>query len=189
MDAFSHIRSFLGIIVGLATAQLLGGMARIVQHPKKFKIHWIHLMWTLFLFLFLLHFWWWEFNLQRIIAFTFPVYVFVAVFAVLLYFLCSLFYPTEMNEYNSYRDYFYSRQRWIYSMMALVFLADIGDTAIKGSAYWHRLGPMYDIRVASFLLFAIAAIWIKRPWFHAFFAIFATLYEIAYILHLNFRIG
>ena len=53
-------------IIGLAVAHLLRGMALIVQHPKRYKVYWVHLVWVMFLFLYVIHYWWWEFNLELV---------------------------------------------------------------------------------------------------------------------------
>ena len=109
MDVYLHVRVLLSMILGLGVGHLLRGVSRIVQHPRKYKIYWVHLVWTLFLFLYLIHFWWWEFYLQKVGQWTFPLYFFIAIYATLLFLLCSLFYPDEMGEYDGYRGYFYSR--------------------------------------------------------------------------------
>ncbi len=58
----------------------------------------MHLLWALFLYL--IHFWWWEYRLQGIRQWTFPLYLFISVFAVLLFLLCVLFFPEEMADYD-----------------------------------------------------------------------------------------
>jgi hypothetical protein len=61
-------------------------------------------------------------------------------------------------------------------------LADILDTFIKGSAFWHAIGPFYYVRTGLYILLSAAAIKIKYERFHAGFAIFATASEIVLIL-------
>ena len=65
MDMYLHVRVLFSIILGLGISRLLSGVARIVQHPKEYKVYWVHLLWALFLFLYLIHFWWWEYRLAR----------------------------------------------------------------------------------------------------------------------------
>jgi hypothetical protein len=189
MDLYLHVKVLFGMIVGLSVAHLLKGVAGIVQHPKRFRVYWVHLVWVLFLFLYLIHFWLWEFTLARVREWTFPLYFFVALYAVLLYLLCTLFFPEQIGEYDGFKGYFYSRRQWIFALMAALFAADIVDTLLKGAAYFHRLGYAYDIRTAAFLVLSLLAILIKRPWFHASFAVFALLYEIAFILEMYRTIG
>ena len=110
-------------------------------------------------------------------------------YAVLLYLLCSLFFPDQIGEYDGFKGYYYSRHRWIFAIMALLFVADIVDGLIKGRDYFHRLGPAYAIRTVTYIFLCLLAIRIKKPWFHATFAIFALLYEIAYILERYWTMG
>lgn len=109
----------------------------------------------LFLFLYFIHFWWWEFYLQKIAQWTFPLYFFIAIYATILYLLCSLFYPDEMSEYDGYRGYFYSRRQWIFSLMTLLFIADIVDTLVKDSDYRAHLGLFFAIRTGSYLVLSL----------------------------------
>jgi hypothetical protein len=188
MDAYLHVRVLLSMILGLGVGHLLRGVSRIVQHPRKYKIYWVHLVWTLFLFLYLIHFWWWEFYLQKVLQWTFPLYFFIAIYATLLYLLCSLFYPDEMSEYDGYRHFFYSRRQWIFTLMTLLFIADVIDTLIKGRDYRSHLGLLYEIRTGVYLLLSVAAIKIRNPRFHAVFAVLAVAMEVVLIFELYLTI-
>jgi hypothetical protein len=182
MDTYLHIRVLFSMILGLGMSRLLGGVGRIVQHPRLYKVYWVHLVWTLFLFLYMIHFWWWEFRLVNIHVWTFPLYFFIALYAVLLFLLCVLFFPEEMADYTGFKDYFYSRRQWIFALMTLLFLADFADTLIKGRDYLHSLGPLYYARTLSGILLSAAAFKIKNERFQEFFALFALLFEIVIIL-------
>ncbi len=182
METYLHIRVLFSIILGLGISRLLGGAAKIVQHPKEYKVYWVHLLWALFLFLYLIHFWWWEFRLAGVKQWTFPLYLFITVYAVMLFFLCVLFFPEEMADYDGFKDYFYSRRQWIFALMTLLFLADIPDTFIKGPEYVRSLGVFFYVRALLYIGLSAAAIKIKSEKFHAAFAIFAVLCEVGLIL-------
>lgn len=189
MDLYSHVRVLFSIVLGLGVSHLLRGVARIVQHPKQYRVYWVHLVWALFLFLYLIHFWWWEFWLRQVAQWTFPLYFFVALYAILLYLLCTLLFPEEMMDYQGFQDYFYSRKQWIFSLMALLFFVDIADTLIKGLPYFRTLGSVYYFRTLSLLVLSILAVKIDNRRFHAAFAIFAVICEVTFILaaHLTVR--
>ncbi len=189
MDIVLHVRVLLGMIVGLGVAHLLRGVARIVQHPQKYEIYWVHLTWAFFMFLYLIHFWWWEFWLNRVTHWTFPVYFFVAVYATLVYLLCTLIFPDEIVEYNGFRDYFYSRKNWFFSLMALLFIADIADTFIKGSSYRAPFGVAFYVREAGYIVLALIAIKVKSPQFHAVFAVCAVVFEVIFIFKFYLTLG
>jgi hypothetical protein len=189
MDMYLHVRVLFTIILGLGVSRLLSGVAKIVQHPKEYKVYSVHLVWSLFLFLYLIHFWWWEFRLQAVQQWTFPLYFFISMYAVIQYLLCVLLFPEEMADYAGFKEYFYSRRQWIFSLMTILFIADIVDTLIKGGAYLHALGPVYYGRTGLCILLSAAAIKVKNERFHATFAIFATAYEIALIAKYYMTIG
>jgi hypothetical protein len=64
MDPFTHIKSVLAIVLGLSIAHLLQTSLNLVLHPGKKKSYWVHLLWVFYVFLIILHFWWWEYNLR-----------------------------------------------------------------------------------------------------------------------------
>jgi hypothetical protein len=89
----------------------------------------------------------------------------------------------------SFKDYFYSRRRRIFGPMAILFLADIVDTMIKGTAYLQTLGVVYFVRSVSYIGLSIAAFKVKSERFHETFAIYATAFEILIILMYYMIIG
>lgn len=182
MDPYSHVRVLFSIVLGLGVSRLLGGIARIVQHPKQYRVYWVHLVWVLYLFLYLIHFWWWEFRLSQLVQWTFPLYFFVTMYATLLFLLCTLLFPETMTDYDGFEGYFYSRKGWIFSLLAVLFLADIADTLIKGRQYFYMLGFVYYFRTASLLVLSLVAIKVNNRRFQAAFAIFAVICEVAFIL-------
>ena len=189
MDTYLHIRVLFSMILGLGVSHLLRGVARIMQHPKKYQVYWVHLVWSLFLFLYLLHFWWWEFRLQKIDPWTFPLYFLIAMYAMLLYLLCTLFFPDEMDDYEGFREYFYSRRRWIFGFLCLLFVVDVADTLIKGVPYLRALGPVYYVRTVLYLVLSLIAMKTDSRRFHAAFAVFATADEIGYIWTSFYTLG
>jgi hypothetical protein len=134
-DIFLHIRVVIGIILGLGITRLLTGVAAFVQHPGRQKLYWVHLAWVLSILITLVHFWWWEFWLVGLGHWNFGIYVFVIVFAILLFLLCALLFPTDIAEYAGYEDYFISRRRWFFGVFAATIVFDLVDTLLKGRPF------------------------------------------------------
>jgi hypothetical protein len=181
---YLNVRVLLGIIVGLGLTHVLRHVARIIEHPGKHRVYWVHLVWVLSVFLFLLHFWWWEFRLSSMAQWTFEVYLFVALYALLLYLLCVFVFPESLEDYTGYRDYFYARRRWFFGTFALVYVVDLVDTWLKGSAYFEALGPEYLVRNLAHVALFLIAIATPRPGFHAALAVLVLLYQISWIVRL-----
>lgn len=157
-DLYLHIRVVVSIIVGLCITTLLNGFARFVQHPRRMRVSVLHLGWAFSMLLWIIHFWWWEFRLSLVTQWTFSNYSFVILYAVLFYSLCTLLFPSDLNDYAGYEAYFISRRAWFFGLLAATFIADIFDTELKGASYLHSFGAEYAIRIAINLAICVAGI-------------------------------
>jgi hypothetical protein len=184
IKVFEHCRLIVGMVLSLALARLLNGLARFIQHPKKVRVYSIHLCWVLAILLFLIHFWWWEFRLLNIQQWTFEAYLLVILYAIIFFLLCSLLFPDQMEEYKGYEDYFTSRRKWFFGIFALSFIVDFVDTALKGMPYFHSLGIEYPIRNVIYLLLCITAIFVSNKKFQLGFVVASLIYQLSYIFRL-----
>ena len=191
---FGHIRIVIGMVISLRLARLLTGLALFIQHPGRNKVYWVHLGWTLSLFIFILHFWWWEFRLQSLPEISFGIYLFLIAFGCLFFFLCVLLFPASIDEYTGYEHYFLSRRAWFFGFLALAYAIDLADTAIKGEAYFRHtyfndFGYEYPIRNVVFILLCGLAAWTTNRTFHGTFVLAGLAYQIAWIFRVFDIIG
>jgi hypothetical protein len=185
MDTFSHIKTVIGIILSLSIALLLQGTVKMIQHPGRTKPYWVHLLWALYIFLMLIHFWWWEYKLKEISEWIFPEYFFIIVYIMIYYALCALLFPSDINDYEgSYEKYFYSRKNWFFIVLAICFVLDFIDTSIKGRQYLSTFHYEYYVRTITHIVLCLLAIKTKNRKFHAVLPILFILYEISFILRL-----
>ncbi|MBB1059765.1 hypothetical protein [Marilutibacter spongiae] len=188
MDQFPHIRILMGMVLGLAITTLLKGLAQFVQHPDRQRVYWVHIGWAVTMFVLLVHFWWWEYALVKVSDWTFVMYGFLVGYTVLFYLLCTLLFPDDLREYAGYRDYFMSRRRWFFGLMALSYVVDLGDTLIKGREYLGNLGTEYLLRNATFIVLCLVATRTRSQVFHRAFVAGALLYELSWIYRLYDRL-
>lgn len=181
---FLHIRVLISLIVGLGLTRLLSGVARIIQHPGKTPMYWVHLGWVLWMFLALVHFWWWEFRLVHLHQWKFIYYIFIIFYVTLYFLLSTLLFPDNMDEYASYRDYFVSRRKWFFGLLATTFVLDIGDTLLKGREYFDSFGIEYPLRNAAHFILCLVAMKTGNLRFQAVFMVLALVYELSWILRL-----
>jgi len=183
-NQFIHVRTVLSMVVSLALARLLTGLARFAQHPQRLKVYGVHLLWVAFMLLMLLHFWWWEFALSRVPEWHFGSFAFVVGYSAMLYMLSAILFPDDIREYAGYRDYFMSRRKWFFGLLALVFLLDVVDTRLKGGDHLQAQALEYDLRTAGGVVLCVLAAWLKDPRFHWALAIGMLVYEVSWILRL-----
>jgi hypothetical protein len=183
-DVYSHVKVVISIIVGLCITTLLKGFAVFVQHPKRERVSLLHLGWAASLLLWIIHFWWWEFRLTMVPRWTFEIYFFVILYAILFYFLSTLLFPSDLKDYAGYEDYFLSRRRWFFGFLAATFIADIIDTSLKGSVYLHSFGIEYPIRIAVSLVFCVVAMITKNRRVQLAILAVSFLYQVSFIIRL-----
>jgi hypothetical protein len=151
-DLFLHVRVIVGVILGLSISRLLLGLAAFVEHPGRRKVSTVHLGWVAWALLSVIGYWWWEYRLNQITDWTFGRYLFIFAYASCYFLICAILFPGDLEGYDGYDDYFLSRRKWLFGLIALTFVLDIGDTLLKGVAYFEAHGLMYSTRAALSIL-------------------------------------
>jgi len=189
MEMFEYVAVLTSIIIGLGIAHLLHGMARLIQHPDQDRAYWVHLTWAFYMFLTTVFWWWWEFRLEGVEVWTFQLYLFVLLYAVLLFLLCALLFPASLEGYDGFKGYFYSRRAWFFGIGACIEVVDLGDTLLKGTEYFASLGPEYVASVAIQIPMFVVAMRTKNERFHAVFAVVMVLYQLSFALRMFQTVG
>ena len=148
MEFFNYTMVLMSVIVGLAVAHLLQGVAKMIEAPERHKLYWVHLLWIVLMFHNALFWWWWEFGLSQVRHWTFELYLFVLYFAVLLYVICAILVPSTLGNYADYRAYYFARRRWLFGLLFLFSILDLVDSATKGWEHSKSLGWPYYASVA-----------------------------------------
>jgi hypothetical protein len=181
-DAFVHVRIILGFVVSLGLARLLAGLARFIQHPGL-KRDPLHLLWAGGILLLLVHFWWWEFWLGGVKVWTFSIYMFLIAFVFQLYLLTTLLFPDNIAEYENYAEYFMSRRKWFYGLLAGVNVFDAIDTIIKGPEHASQYELDYWLQAPVYCVLCGIAMFTTNRKFHYGFAALNLAYQIYYAVH------
>jgi len=178
MGIFEYISVLTSIIIGLGMAHLLRGLAELVQHPGRHRTYWIHLMWVAFMFFNMIFFWWWEFSLATLDIWQFQNYLFIVAYAVILYLMCALLFPTDLEGYSGFEDYFLSRRAWFFGLFALITVIDLYDTWLKGAEHFAALGLEYKIFTTVNIAAAIIGAVSKRHRVQAAIVIVLSAYQV-----------
>lgn len=190
MGVFEYVSVLTSIVVGLAIAHLLRGVVGIIQHPGRRPPYPVHLVWVAFMFFQAVFFWWWEFKLQASVqVWTFELYVFVLFYSVIIYLLCALLFPSDLDDYSGYEDFFMSRRAWFLGLLAAFFVIDFWDTWLKGAEHFASLGVEYPISSACYVAACVVGMRTSSRRFHAAFAVIALLYQISWALRYYGTIG
>ncbi len=184
MDTFNHLKTIISIILSLGIGTLLNGSVKFIQHPGRTRPFWVHLLFVLYIFILMIHFWWWEYRLRALTSWTFTQYIFIIAYIILFFVLCTLLYPADLKDHhNDYKTYFYSRRKWLFGFLAIMFCLDLVDTLYKGREYVQSLMPLYGIRMITHIPLSLALIFIssKKNLYYAGTLIFFILFEVIFI--------
>lgn len=184
-EFYLHVRVIIGLVVGMSITRSLAGFSGMVQHPGRRKLYPVHLAWAFSILLAAAHFWWWEFRLSGV-SWNFALYVFIVAFASLYYFLTCLLFPDDLAEYAGFEDFFISRRKWFFGLLALTYVADLFDTLLKGHDYYAHLGIEYPLRAVVYIALCGVAMIATNRRFHAAFAIANLAYQVSFILRLYY---
>ena len=188
MGVYEYVAVLTSIIIGLGITHLLYGLATIVQNPSREPIYWVHLVWVVYMFFTVVWWWWWQIALSTVTVWTLGLYLYITCFAVVLYFLCVLLFPSDMGDYDGYRHYFLSRRRWFFAFLAAAYLVDVGDTLLKGIEYFASLGISYPLTMGVIIVGCAVAAYTRNERFQGGFAIVALSSQILMAIAYNARI-
>ena len=187
-DQFFHVRVIVGIVTGLAVARLLSALARAVRPTDRYGRDWLQLSWAAFLFLYVVHFWWFEYGLSRTASWQFGAYAFVIGYSALLYFASAVLLPEGAGKSNPDESYVIEIRQWFFALMILMIIFDIVDSGMKGRNYFGGLGLEYQIRQMAMIIAAFVAIFVRSVRYHGVFVAAAILSQVFLIFRLYARL-
>ncbi|HZS16810.1 MAG TPA: hypothetical protein VFA51_02650 [Candidatus Udaeobacter sp.] len=174
MAAFEYLSVLISIILALGMTRVLAGVGEMLQARSRRRIYWVHLLWVINLFLYLVIAWWIFYRWRNQQPWTFYLFVFVLISPTVLYLASLLLFPREsdLDSAIDYKTHYYANHRAFFILFGLFMPVDIVDSLLKGVPHFLELGPIY---FASGILystgFVVAAI-TRNERFHKFYAIF-----------------
>jgi len=171
MSQFEYVAVLVSIIVGLALTQILRGVGKIVTTKDGPRPYWVHLVWTMYFFMFIALFWWWEFRLDSA-QWSLGLYGVVIVYATLLFFVSLILHPSSLDGIQSYKEYYYSNRRWLFGLLIAIQLWDYVDTLAKGVDHMFELGLFFQFNHLGLIATSMVAMVTANEKFHKINAVF-----------------
>lgn len=187
MDPFGYLSILTSIVLGLGITRVLTGCGELLQVRHRIRPYWVHLMWALNLFLFLVLNWWILFRWHTQSQWTFFIFLFVLLSPTVGFLLAVILFPHPIGDGMDLKGYFYANRRWFFVLASLLPPIDAVDTLLKGWAHFTAQGPLYILTLLVLLALTLFAARIKSEIYHSFFSIFFLLYLLAFI-GINLRV-
>ena len=176
MSIFEHIIVYVSIVIGLAVAQLLGGVVRVLS-DRKARPYWVHLAWVFNVLSMITYYWWFTFDWQSQAEWTYQLYSFVFAYAMVMYLIAATLVPPAELDHGDYEEFFYARSRLFFSLLSIRAVVDLGDTYLTGGEEFSYplFFPIFALVLALYVLGATT----KNRRVHAVLAAAFTLLTVS----------
>ena len=182
MTTFEYLSVFISIVIGLGVVRVLGGVAAIIDRQDA-RSYWVHSAWVGYFVFYLPYFWWFTFDWRREEVWTFPVFLFVVIFAMLAYLTVVVLVPTRDSDVADREAYFERVRPRFFALLVLLMIADVVDTLLKPGNL-DDVGPTYGPVMAIMILGSIAGAVTDRRWFHKIWVVVMIILTLAFGLGL-----
>jgi hypothetical protein len=113
MGAFEYLSVLISIILALGMTRVLGGVGEMLQAKSLRRLYWVHTIWIINLFLYLVIAWWIFYRWRNQQPWTFLLFVFVLISPTILYLASLLLFPREsdVDPAIDYKTHYYANHR------------------------------------------------------------------------------
>ncbi len=181
MSLFEYLGVLISVVMGLGIAHLLTGISQTIQNRDSVHIYWVQSLWTLNILFYIVAIWWGMFWWSALDHWTFYQFLFILLYAIVLFLLASLLYPWDFPEALSLRKHFYDNRRWFFGTVVVAWSLDIPETLMKQDAGLRDAPQLYLPYALLKIGLAIIAAITKNHRFHAAFAIFWLVLDLLYL--------
>ena len=174
MGAFEYLSVLISIILALGMTRALAGVGEMLQARSRRHIYWVHAVWIVNLFLYLVIAWWIFYRWRDQQPWNFYLFVFVLISPTLLYLASMLLFPREgsIDESVDYKAYYYANHRAFFAIFSMFTVVDFADTLLKGIPHFLALGKPYIISNTLYFTGMLTAAITQNERYHQFYAIF-----------------
>ena len=174
MDAFNYLSVLIAIILALGMTRVLAAVGEMLQARARRRIYWVHVVWIVNLFLYLVVAWWIFYRWRNQQPWTFFLFIFVLISPTILFLVSLLLFPPEsaLDEFIDYKQHFYANHRAFFVLFALFTPIDFVDSLLKGVAHFIALGPQYLISNTLYFVGLTTAAITRNQRYHEIFAVF-----------------
>jgi hypothetical protein len=174
MSAFEYLSVLISIILALGMTRVLAGVGEMLQARSRRHIYWVHAVWIVNVFLYLVVAWWIFYRWRNQQPWTFFLFIFVLISPTILYLVSILLFPPEsdLEESIDYKTHYYANHRAFFVLFAMFTPVDIVDSLLKGIPHFLQLGPQYVVSNSLFFVGLVTAAITRNERYHEFYAIF-----------------
>jgi hypothetical protein len=154
LEQFNYLAILISLVIGLAMAQVLTGLGRLIQARTRVVFYWPSVVWAVLFLVIQIESWWSLFRMRAVHDWNFFAFLVVVAHPVGLYLICSLVLP-DPAEFGGdkpvdLRANYFDHRRWFYALIVVVSLARLARPFVTPDAQLTVL----DVTVQSMIVVA-----------------------------------
>ena len=159
MSLFEYIMVLTSILIGLGIAELLSGIVRMLRSDFKEGFYLPQILWSSFLFLYLIIVWWSRWDLRENFHWTFLQLLMSLAGPVMAFIAAGLMFARNRTA----KEYYFRQQKTMFTILPLIaFSSLIHEVVIEGTSLLSFTTFMASLLVISTLL----PRFFKKDWIH-----------------------
>lgn len=190
MGVFEYIGVLVSVIMGLGITHLAMGATKLIQHRDQIRFYLPHAIWTVNILLYILLIWWGMFWWSEHEDWLVHEYLFITLYAIVLFLLAAMLYPWDMDQDIDVRAYFFGNRRVFFGTLFAAWCLDIPETVSKAAVglrdipqeYFWFVGLQLSMAAVGFVA-RHAAVHVALPiaWFSltVFYVVMSTVGQIS----------
>lgn len=171
MRPFEFVAVFYSVVLGVAVAQLMTGVARLVEERRRVRTYWVHSVWILTVLLCDANNWWSLWSVRAVSSWRLVSFLLVIALTAFVFLMTVLLFPSppEPGEVIDLRAHYHGN--------SVIFLrANAAAWALAFLCNWSifpldRIDAITVLPIAIVLLSLVVA-QTRRPLYHGLFSIF-----------------
>ena len=179
MTRIEYLLPLVSVLIGLAIADLVASLHRLLKARDRVRWHWLPLQWAAVTFLILLAYWWSFYDVAQAAVWN-NLFAFGSHIALLiiLYLIAAAALPDRADEENlDLLNAYLKQRRYFFGLYALYFAYSLVDVWLRTGVLWRPLNWLVLVYVAVFLLLA----WTDRVRVHALVSLAVAVFTILLI--------
>lgn len=167
MTVFEYIGVLVSVIMGLGITHLATGTSKLIQHRSEVRLYAPHMLWTLNILIFILLIWWGMFSWSNHETWFAYEYLFITLYAIVMFFLASLLYPWDMAKDVDVREHFFGNRTWFFGVLIVAWGIDVLATLAKSNVGLRPFPEGYFGFIGVQVLIAMIGIFSRNRIVHA----------------------
>lgn len=182
MGIFEYLGVLVSVIMGLGITHLATGATKLIQHREDVRLYLPHALWTINILVYILLIWWgmfWWSGHEDWYAYE---YLFITLYAIVLFFLASMLYPWDMSKDINVREYFFKNRLWFFGALFFAWCIDVPQTLIMAREDLRPVPQEYSLFIGLQLALAATGIIMRKHIVHLLLPLLWFSLTVYYVL-------